>query len=184
MPPKLTTFPLADLFETVGMELTCRLMEEVQHLEPLAARFCEEFPQLPKRRRNPAGAARMIQDQGLEVRLFKDLLVASYSHHMKRLAQLKQAEKIANITEVSTVAAMDTKNFDERREHLRKADIFEKEKSGVSVNTNVGILNQPAQLPTFENEIMQIESKMRNQLPAATTDFIDVKTEKREEVPA
>ena len=42
----------------------------------------------------------------------------------------------------------------------------------MSIETNVGIQVQN-QMPSFESSVMELEEKMRGQLPAAATDFIE-----------
>lgn len=162
---KLTKFPLADIFDQIGLPDCVRLLEEASRYEPLARRFSDEWYHR-RGKRNSAAAARMVHELDLDVGLFRNLLVRLYEQHMRGVARIKQAAKIPEMTQTSVDEAIQPKNFDERVRHLEKSQIFESPKTGgVNVQTNLGIMMNQAALPTFEQDIMQIEEKMRAALP-------------------
>lgn len=177
--------PLSELFEQIGIEDCQRLLAEYAHLEPLARRFTDEFPRLPKRKRDAAHAGSLVAEMGLDINLFRNLLVKLYSRHHQALAKVKQAAKISEITDVSLKASEIPTNFDERKAHLIRGDVIDSDRAGgINVNTNVGVAVQHQGLPSFEQDIMQLEERMRGQLSAAQQEYVDTElvTENREQV--
>ena len=171
--PKLVKYPLQDVIEAITLENCVQLINEAQSYEAMAMRFMDEWTHMPRRQRTPAGVARMIAESKMDVAYFKRFLVTIYENQRRVMARIKSADGIAAITEVSVAQAQvaDHKNFDERRAHLERADILDTVKPTV-IETNVGIAVQN-QMPSFESSVMELEEKMRGQLSAATTDFIE-----------
>lgn len=171
--PRLTKYPLQDIFEAIGLENCVQLIEEAQNYEAMAMRFCDEWRQLRGRQRSVAGAARMVAEMKVDVGMFKNFLVRIYENQRRSIARIKSAAAISEITEVSVNQAQvpDPKNFDERKAHLEKAQILDAPRP-MSIETKVGIQVQN-QMPSFESSVMELEEKMRGQLPAASKDFIE-----------
>ena len=180
---RLTKFPLADIFDQIGLPDCVRLLEEASRYEPLARRFTDEWRHR-KGKRNSASAARMIHELDLDVGLFKNLLVRLYTQQQRSLARIKQAAEIPNLTDTSIEAANIITNREERVAHLQTSGVLDTPKGGISIETNVGVQMQNNSLPSFEDSIMQVEERMR-QLPPATTEFISTAEviEEREAVP-
>lgn len=181
--------PLSEVFDEIGMDICIQLLGEVGNLEPLAARFNTEFPELPKRERNAVGAARMIVAKKLDTGLFGNLLVKLHSRHQQRLAKIRQAGKIVDVTEKSldTAIAGGPDTFDERRVHMEKQGVVDSAKVGVNIDAsrtwnqqnNIG-------LPAFEDTVNRLEDGMRALNPA-TQEFVDgqlITEDERDQVPA
>lgn len=179
--------PLSEVFSEIGMDVCVLLLGEVGHLEPLAKRFNDEFPSLPKRERNAFGAARMIVAKNLDTGQFGNLLVRLHSRHQQRLAKIRQAGKIVDVTDKSldTAIAGGPDTFDERRVHMEKQGVVDSAKAGTSIDLSRTYQQQNNfGLPAFEQTVTDIEERMRA-LPPASQQFVDAEVvDKREEVPA
>lgn len=182
---KLTKFPLADIFDQIGLPDCVRLLEEASRYEPLARRFSDEWYHR-KGKRNSAAAARMVHELDLDVGLFKNLLVRLYTQQQRSLARIKQAAQIPDLTDTSLDAANIITNREERVAHLQTSGVLDTPKGGINIETNVGVQMQNNALPSFEESIMQVEERMRQQLPAATQQFVDAEIvePRKEAVPA
>lgn len=178
--------PLSEVFDEIGLDVCVQLLAEVGHLQPLAARFNDEFPALPKRERTSIGAARMIADKRLDVGAFGNLLVRLHADHMRRLAKIRQAGKIIDVTDKSlaTAIAGGPDTFDERRVHMEKQGVVDSAKTGTSIDLSRTYQQQNNfGLPAFEQTVTDIEERMRA-LPPAATQFVDAEVvDEREEVP-
>lgn len=171
------------------MDTCVLLMKENAHLEPLARRFDDEFHRLPKRQRNPRGAAQVVVDYGLDVNLVRNLLVKLYSRHMQSLARVKQASRIGEVTDSSLDVAIGkgTDTFDERRVHLEKQGVIDSQRAGVNVEFNQQFNQQNFGLPSFETTVTNLEDKMRERqaLNPARQEFVEAEFETaKEKIPA
>lgn len=181
-----TKLPLSEVFDQIGMETCVLLLKESAHLEPLARRFCQEFPRLPKRKRDAIGAAQIVSDYGLDINLFRNLLVKLYSRHQQSLARIKQAAQIGELTDVSMSASIIPANFEERKPHLVKHGVIDSDK-GVNIDMSQTYQQQNNYgMPSFEQSVIDIEDKMRALNPASQ-EFVDgelVNERESERVPA
>lgn len=179
--------PLSEVFEQIGMDTCILLCKESAHLEPLAKRFCDEFPRLPKRKRDPIGAAQVVSDYGLDINMFRNMLVKLYSRHMQSLARITQASKIGELTTVSVEAAEVPANFEERRPHLIKHGVIDSEKGMINIDQSQTFQQQNNfGMPSFESTVTELEDKMRALNPA-TQEYVDTEfsvVPEREKVPA
>lgn len=176
-----TKLPLSEVFAEIGMDTCCLLLEESAHLEPLARRFTDEFPRLPKRERDPVGAAQCVADMELDVGGFRNLLVKLYSRHQSSLAKIKQAARIGDVTDTSLTIAVEGKadSSDERRAHLEKQGVIDSPKVGTNIDLSQ-TWNQQNNfgLPAFEQTVTDLEEKMRARaLGPAKQEFIDAEFE-------
>lgn len=180
-----TKLPLSQLFEQIGLDTCVLLLKESAHLEPLAKVFIEQFARVPKRKRDPVNAAQLVVDQGLDVGLFRNLLVKVHSRHQQSLARVVQAARIGEVTSASLEVAINAADsFDERRVHMEKQGVIDSQKTGVNLEFNQNLLQQNFGMPTFENTVTELEDKMRALSPA-TQEFVDAEFEvEREKMPA
>jgi hypothetical protein len=161
------------------MDTCIQLLAEVGHLESLARRFNDEFPRLPKRDRNAGGAARMIVEKQLDVNMFGNLVVRLHQRHQQKLAKIKQASRIGDVTDTSLQVAIEGKpdSSDERRAHLEKLSVLDSPKVGTNIDLSRTYQQQNNfGLPAFEDTVTQLEDKMRALNPG-TENFIDAEFE-------
>jgi hypothetical protein len=157
------------------------LIREDMERNPVARKFIEWWDKLENNKRRCGRIDLCCREAKIPADEIRGIIVRMWVNYHQELATVIQLNAMPELVRVSTDAAMEADNYEERLKHLESRGIVTAPREGgIHVTTNVAQLSPPQEqrgLPDFDEHLKQMSSGQKQIPESVDADWEEVRSD-------